>query len=118
MDAIATGLLAAAAVTAVHGRIVVLTYSSTEDRTAKTTLRRLSAHHRETRNIFDEASVAQGPPFSLPSPRVLTPPVVPVLRIVTPKPLVPTAEEKRSNPRSRSAKLRAAEKVAATVNVQ
>ena len=34
------------------------------------------------------------------------------MRILTKKPVLPSAEEERSNPRSRSAKLRAAERLA------
>jgi 16S rRNA (cytosine1402-N4)-methyltransferase len=36
---------------------------------------------------------------------------VPVLRIITKSPVVPTAEEIAGNPRARSAKLRVAEKL-------
>jgi 16S rRNA (cytosine1402-N4)-methyltransferase len=36
----------------------------------------------------------------------------PILKILTPKPIQPAAEEVAANPRSRSARLRAAEKIA------
>lgn len=64
------------------GRIVVISYHSLEDRIVKQTFRRLA---KET--------------------------APPLLRILTPKPLVPSAEETAANRRSRSAKLRAAERV-------
>lgn len=63
------------------GRIVVISYHSLEDRIVKQTFR----------------CFARAKP--------------PLLRILTPKPLRPSAEEVAQNPRSRSAKLRAAEKV-------
>jgi len=36
---------------------------------------------------------------------------VPVMRILTKKPIIPSEDERRRNPRSRSAKLRGAERV-------
>ncbi len=114
LDAIEKGLMAATAITAVQGRIVILTYSSSEDRIAKTTLRRLSAHHRETRVPLNEAIVAQGPPFSIDPSASREDVIQQFLKIVTQKPLVPTPSERRNNPRARSAKLRAAERVGHT----
>jgi 16S rRNA (cytosine1402-N4)-methyltransferase len=74
------------------GRMVIIAFHSLEDRIVKTFMRR-------------EASDC------------LCPPHTPVcvcghkarLRILTPKPLVPSAQEIANNPRARSAKLRAAE---------
>jgi len=74
------------------GRLVVLAFHSLEDRIVKEFIR------REAKDC-------------------LCPPHVPVcvcghkarLRILTPKPLTPTAQEIEQNPRARSAKLRAAE---------
>lgn len=63
------------------GRIVVISYHSLEDRIVK--------------NVFREFSSADNSYL---------------LNILTPKPLVPSAAETASNPRSRSAKLRVAEK--------
>ncbi|MBI3922986.1 MAG: 16S rRNA (cytosine(1402)-N(4))-methyltransferase RsmH [Armatimonadetes bacterium] len=112
LDAIANGLIAAANITAPSGRIVVLTYSSSEDRIAKTTLRRLASCSEETKKYPREAPVAPVPPSSFtPSLGRNSMSSRPVVTILTRKPIVPGSEEKRNNPRSRSAKLRAAEKM-------
>jgi 16S rRNA (cytosine1402-N4)-methyltransferase len=74
------------------GRMVIISFHSLEDRLVKEFMR------REARDC-------------------ICPPQVPVcvcghkarLRLLTPKPLVPTSEEVSANPRARSAKLRAAE---------
>jgi 16S rRNA (cytosine1402-N4)-methyltransferase len=79
------------------GRMVVISFHSLEDRLVKVFMRR-------------EASDC------------ICPPAVPVcvcghkarLRILTPRPLTPSDEEVRANPRARSAKLRAAEIVVAS----
>ena len=63
-------------------RLVVITFHSLEDRIVKHTLRALERREGAA------------------------------LQVLTKKPLVPTAEEVDRNPRSRSAKLRAAERVA------
>ena len=69
------------------GRICVISFHSLEDRIVKKTFRKLAS----ARDVND------GPGA--------------VLRIVTPKPIRPSGEECRRNPRSRSAKLRCAERV-------
>ncbi len=94
LDALARGLDAAVRWLVPGGRIVVISYHSLEDRIVKQTFARL----------------AQGctcPP-ELP---VCACGAEPVLRVLTRRAVVPTAAEVESNPRSRSAKLRAAEKL-------
>ncbi|MCS7182433.1 MAG: 16S rRNA (cytosine(1402)-N(4))-methyltransferase RsmH [Thermoanaerobaculum sp.] len=76
------------------GRVVVLAYHSLEDRVVKTTLRRLSG-----------ACVC--PPGSLSC--TCTP--MPLVKLLTRKPVTPSPEEVHANPRARSAKLRAAERL-------
>ncbi len=76
------------------GRVAVIAYHSLEDRVIKT--------------VFNELARGCTCPPDLP---VCVCGRVPVLRIVTRKAIVPTADEIENNPRSRSAKLRVAEKV-------
>lgn len=73
------------------GRLVVMTYHSLEDRIVKNFLRTGSTQEVDTR--------AQEIYGTAPSP----------WKLITRKPIVPTAEEEGRNPRSRSAKLRIAE---------
>ena len=94
LGALATALDASIRLLAVGGRIVVLTYHSLEDRIVKRAF----------------AAAAKG---------CICPPKVPLcgcgmkpsLRLITDKPLTASEEEVAQNPRSRSAKLRVAERI-------
>ncbi|MCD5382513.1 16S rRNA (cytosine(1402)-N(4))-methyltransferase RsmH [Candidatus Gracilibacteria bacterium] len=88
------GLEGACEVLAPGGRIIVISYHSLEDRIVKKFFR------NEEKNC-------------------ICPPIVPIcicnkkqrLKITTKKPIIPTEEEIEKNPRSRSAKMRIAEKI-------
>jgi 16S rRNA (cytosine1402-N4)-methyltransferase len=95
LAALGEGLDAAIDALDAGGRVVVLAYHSAEDRIVK--------------NRFRDAARS-----------CTCPPEIPVcvcggvvrLRVVTRRPVRPTSEEVRANPRARSARLRAAERVA------
>ena len=76
------------------GRIAVITFHSLEDRIVKTFFRYRS---REWLDRPEWPEPRPNPDFSL--------------RLITPKPIAPNAVEQRANPRSRSAKLRVAERI-------
>ncbi len=89
LDAIATAVAKAIHALSAGGRIGVISFHSLEDVIVK--------------NIFKEASTG---------PKKATPHVpLPILRLLTKKPLAPLFAEIRKNPRARSAKLRFAEKL-------
>jgi 16S rRNA (cytosine1402-N4)-methyltransferase len=76
-----------------EGRIAVVSYHSLEDRIVKNFFR---DNAREFINLPDELTTRY---------------LQPKLKIITKKPIVPGSEERAANPRSRSAKLRVAEKI-------
>lgn len=94
LDVLREGLEAAVRWLAPGGRIVVISYHSLEDRIVK--------------DIFAKHARGCTCPPDLP---VCVCGNKPVLKLVTRKPLVPTAEEVERNPRARSAKLRVAERL-------
>ncbi len=75
------------------GRFVVVSYHSLEDRQVKTMLRRESRGTAGSRHL---------PSVQKETPR---------LRVLTPRPMRPTASEVQRNPRARSARLRAGERL-------
>jgi 16S rRNA (cytosine1402-N4)-methyltransferase len=76
------------------GRIAVITFHSLEDRMVKNFFRE---HSKEWIDRPEWPEPRRNPDYDL-AP-------------VTPKPMEPSEEEQRANPRSRSAKLRVAEKI-------
>lgn len=89
LDAIAEGISKAIHLLSKGGRIGVMSFHSLEDRIVK--------------NVFKDSSA--GPKKASPGAPL------PILRLLTKKPLVPVLAEIRKNPRCRSAKLRFAEKL-------
>lgn len=79
---------------AIGGRISVITFHSLEDRLTKT--------------LFKEGSSLPDLPPGLP---IIPEHMKPILKLVTRKPILPSDEELEANNRSRSAKLRIAEKI-------
>lgn len=94
LDSLTRTLSDAVRLIASGGRIVVISYHSLEDRIVK--------------NFFQEKSAV-----SIPSGHKLIPDtlITPVLRVLTKKPVTASREEQSLNPRSRSAKMRVAEKI-------
>jgi 16S rRNA (cytosine1402-N4)-methyltransferase len=90
------GLVQAIDALAPEGRLVVITFHSGEDRVSKNILRAAS---RTERVLAPDGRVQETIP-----PRV---------KVLTRKPVLPSAEEVRSNRRAQSAKLRAAERLPA-----
>ncbi len=90
MSALKEMLLAATEVLGVGGRLSVITYHSLEDRLVKNVMRCGNAEGKLHQDFFG---------------RIETP-----FRLINNKVITPTAEEQATNPRSRSAKLRIAEK--------
>ena len=90
MDALRDMLLSAQEVLNPGGRLVVITYHSLEDRMVKNIMKTGNIEGKQQQDFFG---------------RVQTP-----YNLIVNKPIVPSAEEQEENPRSRSAKLRIAER--------
>ena len=94
LDVLKSGLESAVRWLAPGGRIAVISYHSLEDRIVK--------------DFFREYSKGCTCPPALP---VCVCGNKPILKVVTRKPVLPSEEEIKRNPRSRSAKLRVAERL-------
>jgi 16S rRNA (cytosine1402-N4)-methyltransferase len=95
LTALETALNALPQYLATGGRVVVLAYHSLEDRIVKRTFQFLSGRCRCPPELLACACGAR-----------------PLLKLLTRKPLTPSPEEVASNPRARSARLRAGERMA------
>jgi 16S rRNA (cytosine1402-N4)-methyltransferase len=95
LEAVEKGVTDAIEHLKIGGRICVISFHSLEDRIIKKTFRRLSGH-------------CECPPMALKCECGAKK----ILRVITKKPLTPNEKEIAENPRSRSAKLRCAERVA------
>ena len=85
-------LLQSVDVLAPGGRIAVITFHSLEDRLVKTFFKNGNFAPEQQKDIFGN-------------------PVKSDLKVITKKPVIPSKEEQKQNPRSRSSKLRIAEKI-------
>jgi 16S rRNA (cytosine1402-N4)-methyltransferase len=94
LGALEEGLRVLTARLAPGGRIAVITFHSLEDRIVKNFFR---DHSREWLDKPEWPEPQRNPDYDL--------------ELVTPKPAEPTDEEQRANPRSRSGRLRVAEKI-------
>jgi 16S rRNA (cytosine1402-N4)-methyltransferase len=74
------------------GRIAVITFHSIEDRIVKVFFKEGSFEERDEYDVYDGGRKSE-------------------LKVITKKPVVPSEKEIRTNPRSRSAKLRIAERI-------
>ena len=95
LDELAAALAAAEAVLKPGGRLVVVSFHSLEDRIVKTFLVERGRRSGSSRHL----------------PEVVRP--APTFRLLTGRPVTPDESETAANPRSRSAKLRAAERTPA-----
>ena len=89
------GLRQGAAALAVGGRLVAISFHSGEDRVVKNVFRSLT---RPSIQLYPDGRIRKKS--------------APELKLVVSKPLTPSDEETRNNPRSKSAKMRAIERIA------
>jgi 16S rRNA (cytosine1402-N4)-methyltransferase len=75
------------------GRIALITFHSLEDRLVKNFLKKGSFEDEEQSDPFGQSAIP------------------PLLKVITKKPVIPGDKEQKENPRSRSAKLRVAERI-------
>lgn len=93
MGALKEMLLQTPALLSVGGRIAIITFHSLEDRLVKHFFKRGSFDEEDSRDPFGQSES------------------MPLLKVITRKPVTPGERELRENPRSRSAKLRVAERM-------
>jgi 16S rRNA (cytosine1402-N4)-methyltransferase len=98
LEQLEEGLAACISLLRPQGRLAVISYHSLEDRIVKRVFQR-------------EAGRTPSPPGSSPAVFLRQAESVPRLRLLTRKPIAPTAEETARNPRARSAKLRVVERI-------
>ena len=91
LDALKEMLEQAVAVLDEGGRIAVITFHSLEDRIVKKFFKNGNFKEEQTRDLYGNLKMNQ-------------------LKVITKKPIIPSMEEIKNNPRSRSSKLRVAEK--------
>lgn len=94
LEAVEKGLSKAIEFLSQGGRVGVLSFHSLEDRIVKHIFKEASKPARSMKNKY----------------KVKENPIVPMLRLLTKKPLIPTLAEIKENARARSAKLRFAER--------
>ena len=92
MEALKEMLTSAIELLSPNGRLSVITYHSLEDRMVKNMIKTGNVEGRMEKDFFGRTATT--------------------MKQLKGKPIVPSAEEQKENPRSRSAKLRIAEKVA------
>lgn len=121
LQALEAALAAAPALLAPGGRLAVISFHSLEDRIVKQTFQTKSAICMLPPRLFAEQCPHLRAKGGGPRPCIYIESrdcdYAPVIELVTNKPVVATSSEETANPRSRSAKLRVAEKIAAPTSI-